>query len=182
MQDNFFIIAITRPDFFDGEAERINQILSSGQARFLHLRKPEAAAWQIEKLLRQINPVFYDRVKLHDHFELLEKYDLGGINLNSRNCEIHPLAKSVSKSIHSLSDITSQEKLDYLLISPVFNSISKVGYKAAYDINELSAYIRGKNVVALGGVTPEKFNFLQSMGFVGAALLGYFFPTYMQTD
>ena len=44
------------------------------------------------------------------------------------------------------------------------------------DLEKISSFIRGKKVIALGGVTPDKFPFLKSKGFLGAALLGYFFP------
>ncbi len=33
-------IVITRPDFFTAEAERITELLLSGQASLVHIRKP----------------------------------------------------------------------------------------------------------------------------------------------
>ena len=85
MNEEFLIIAITRPEFFHGEAERINEILKKKEAHFIHIRKPQATALEIEKLITAIDPQFYNRIKLHDQFELLEKYPLGGVHLNSRN-------------------------------------------------------------------------------------------------
>lgn len=185
MDKEFIIIAITPPFFFDGEAERISGILSKGEADFVHIRKPEASLSQIENLIKGIDPVFHNRLKLHDHFKLIENYDLGGIHLNSRNKEIYPGACSVSKSYHSINEILEDERnydvnkqrLDYFFISPVFDSISKKGYKANINLDSLADCIKDKPAIALGGVTPDKFGYLSSLGFKGAAMLGHFFPS-----
>ena len=79
---NLKIIAITSPVFFKGEAERINAILTKGQAEIIHIRKPDSSVEEVEDLLKKINPGFHRQIKLHDHFELLESFDLMGIHLN----------------------------------------------------------------------------------------------------
>lgn len=173
---DFLIIAVTQPGFYPEESERINEILSAGKARFVHIRKPDLSLSETEKLINGISSDFHKNLKLHDHFELLEKYDLGGIHLNSRNPEKYFASNSVSKSIHSIEEISIVEDLDYFFISPVFDSISKHGYKAAFDLNTLSEEIKGKKAIALGGVTPDKIPWLKSLGFYGAAMLGHFFP------
>ena len=178
--DNFLVIAITSPDFFEGESERINSILSNRDAIYVHIRKPNASCGEIETLLKGIKSEFHHRLKLHDHFELLNNYDLGGIHLNSRNSVVHPNAKSISKSLHSLDEIENSDKYDYVFLSPIFDSISKSGYKAAFDLDSLFPVLNGRKVMALGGVTPDKFSYLKSIGFKGAALLGYFFPVSRQ--
>ena len=174
MEKDFIIIAITLPYFFTGEAEKINQLLETGEADFVHLRKPGSMIDDMEKLISQINPRFYPRLKLHDHFSLLDKYQLGGIHLNNRNPQPIP-AREISKSIHSYEELDGINQFDYFFISPVFDSISKKGYKASFELEELSHKIKGKNAIALGGVTPDKFPLLKSLGFHGAALLGHFF-------
>ena len=68
----------------------------------------------------------------------------------------------------------------YVFISPVFNSISKVGYNAAIDLNELSGLrntcitARGycPGIIGLGGVGSRELPSLKSAGFDGAAVLG----------
>lgn len=175
--DDFLKIAITTPHFFPGEAERIISILQNREVDLVHIRKPESTAYDIKELLDEIPEELHPRLKLHDHFSLLDKYELGGIHLNSRNSQLYPGAKSVSGSIHNLDEIENTDMLDYFFISPVFDSISKQGYKAAFNLDLLSSRIRGRKAIALGGVTPEKFPMLKSLGFYGAALLGHFFPT-----
>ena len=58
------LIVITRPDFFEGEAEAINLLLANGLER-LHLRKPHAKIGEIEALLQQLPAVYHDRISLH---------------------------------------------------------------------------------------------------------------------
>lgn len=167
---------MTTPHFFKDESARINEILEKDEATFVHIRKPYSNIMQMEQLIMNINPAYYKRLKLHDHFELIKKFDLGGCHLNSRNNEVPANCVSKSRSIHAIEELEDLEGFDYTFISPIFDSISKQNYKAAFDLEKISEKIKGKNLIALGGVTPDKFEFLQSKGFVGAALLGYFFP------
>lgn len=176
MDKAFLIIAITRPDFFKGESERINEILKNNEACFVHIRKPMASREQIENLLKTIDSTFYSRLKLHDHFELLKKFPVGGIHLNSRNPINNVDAKAISKSFHTLEEIENTKGLDYFFLSPIFDSISKPGYKAAFDPHVLPPKLKGKRAIALGGVTPSKYSIIKSLGFSGAALLSHFFP------
>lgn len=174
--DNFLILAVTRPDFYKEEASEINNLLKDGLADYVHIRKPDASLTQIKELISHIDAIYHPRLKIHDHFNLLEFFNLGGIHLNSRNKSVFPNANSISISIHSLEEIENVDEYDYFFISPVFDSISKNGYKAAFNMNALAEKVKGKKAIALGGVTPDKFLLLSSIGFSGAAMLGYFFP------
>lgn len=175
--DNFKIIAVTRPDFYFGESEEINSILSNGEAHYVHIRKPGSSIQEMINLIEHIKPEFISNLKLHDHFSLVETYNLGGIHLNSRNPISNPKAKTVSVSIHTLEEIENIRDYDYYFISPIFDSFSKQGYKAKFDLNKLSDRIKDTKAIALGGVIPPRFPLLKSLGFKGAALLSYFFPT-----
>ena len=176
MENKFLILAITRPDFFTEEPGMINRLFHENEIDYLHIRKPQAKIEEIENLLSKIKPEYYHRIKIHDGFELARKFALGGLHLNSRNPIPIEGVNAKSISIHDFNEIDKTEGCDYFFISPVFDSISKKGYKAAFDPEELSKKIKGKNAIALGGVTPEKFEFLKSLGFKGAALLSHFFP------
>lgn len=173
---DFIVIALTSPVFYPGEEIAIEKILSANQADLLHIRKPGASEKDIESLIMKIKPELYPRIKLHEEFQLLEKYPLGGVHLNSRNPVKHPLAKTCSASVHTIQELGEIDNLDYYFLSPVFDSISKKGYKAAFNLASLSPFLKDKKVVALGGVTPDKFPILKNLGFSGAAMLGYFFP------
>ena len=171
---DFLLIAITSPTPLPQEGDVINSLLRNGEVDFVHIRKPDYSEEETEKLLNDIEERFHPLLKLHDHFSLTAKYNLGGIHLNKRNPKAYPGTKSLSCSIHSLYEIDKADGMDYFFISPVYDSISKEGYKGAFDLYDLSDRIKGKRAVALGGVTPEKFDELKSFGFYGAAMLGHF--------
>ncbi|MDE5976627.1 MAG: thiamine phosphate synthase, partial [Muribaculaceae bacterium] len=159
MQD-LRVIAISLPFFIKNEAEKISRILSE-EADIFHLRKPHSSLEEMERLLNEIPEEFYPRIKLHDNFSLLEKYPLGGVHLNSRCPEYHGVAGSVSCSAHSVEQLIGAKHYDYITLSPIFDSISKKGYKSAFDIETLRPILKERRVVALGGVTPEKFPLLR---------------------
>ena len=89
-------IVITRPDFFTAEAERITELLLSGQASLVHIRKPESTASETEALIRALPASLYDRLTLHDHLHLAVRYGLHGIHLNRRNPQRLRLGGDVS--------------------------------------------------------------------------------------
>jgi len=81
-------------------------------------------------------------------------------------------------SAHSFEELEKLET-DICFLSPVFDSISKFGYKAKYNHQELKDGIaawkklnRPQKLFALGGVDAENIAELASLGFDGAAVLG----------
>lgn len=171
----FIKIAITAENFMENEAEMIEKILSSG-IEYVHIRKPAASRDDIKGLLEKIDPSFYSRLKLHDHFDLAANYRLGGVHLNSRNPAAPAGLLKISRSCHSVNEINevylSATEYEYVTLSPIFDSISKKGYVSAFNLDDLTDKICSKNVIALGGVTPEHFPVLKKAGFYGAAMLG----------
>jgi thiamine-phosphate pyrophosphorylase len=172
------LIVITQPFFFDGEAESINRLFLCGLQR-LHLRKPDASTEEIEKLLQQINPEFYSKISIHDQFDLAEQFDLGGVHFTFRSrqqLEDEFPGRRKSTGCHSLAELTDIEgKVGYAFLSPVFNSISKAGYNASFDLGELKNWLaqpRKLDVIALGGITPANIGIVKSLGFDGVAVLG----------
>lgn len=170
-------IVITLPYFFDGEAEQIVQLLHSS-VDLIHIRKPESKAEELERLIMSIPSEYYPRLVLHDHHELAMKYHLHGVHLNGRNPQ-PPMGweGSVSKSCHSLEEVKEWKgKCDYVSLSPIFDSISKQGYHAAFSSSEIEEARRvgiiDKKVLALGGVTFNKIDDVLRMGFGGGMILG----------
>ena len=176
--NRFLIIAITSPYFIENEGAIISNIIEKGEADLIHIRKPQSAKDEVRKLIRDISPQLHHRLKLHDHFSLMDEFNLAGIHLNNRNPEPYPNAKNISKSLHYISELDTIEEYDYVTLSPIFDSISKNGYTSSFDLDTLASFIKNKNVIALGGVTPFKIPLLKEKGFYGAAMLGYFFNPY----
>lgn len=84
---------------------------------------------------------------------------------------------TVSRSCHSIQEvIRHKSECDYLFLSPIYDSISKEGYGAAFSRIELKRAaeegIIDSQVFALGGVSLEHIPEIRSLGFGGAAVLG----------
>lgn len=171
-------IVITRPAFFDGETDLVNNLFREGMER-LHLRKPGASEEELTAWLQNIDNQYYGRIVLHDCFPLAEIFALGGVHLNSRNPKAPHgiLGMTVSRSCHSIREVIQHKsECDYLFLSPIYDSISKEGYGAAFSRIELKRAaeegIIDSQVFALGGVSLEHIPEIRSLGFGGAAVLG----------
>lgn len=170
-------IIITSPEFLSGEATFISKLFSQG-LDLLHLRKPEASLEAYKQLLLQIPEQWHNRIVLHEHFELAEEYKLHGIHLN-RRCSVVPNAYhgSISCSCHTIEEvITQKDSKDYVFLSPIFDSISKVGYHAAFSPTSLKQAaiesVIDEKVIALGGITANNIPLVKEWHFGGVALLG----------
>lgn len=170
-------IVITSPGFLQGEADFIDRLFGHGLDR-LHLRKPGADIGECRRLLDGISREWLPRIVVHDNFGLCREYGLGGVHLNGRNPMAPPNHEgSVSRSCHSLEEISRYKgECDYLMLSPIFNSISKQGYMAAFEPEQLAAArdsgLIDSRVMALGGVTLENIPRVRELGFGGVAILG----------
>ena len=174
------LIVVTQPFFFAGEAARIEALFRAG-LELLHLRKPASSAEECGALLEQLPPFCRGRIVTHDHFGLVARFGLRGVHLNGRNPLPPPgFAGQRSASCHSLEELAARKRegFDYLFLSPVFDSLSKRGYRAASPPEALAAareagVLDGQRVVALGGIRPELLEQVAAWGFGGAAVLGY---------
>lgn len=167
-------IVITLPGYLPpalgDEGALITSMLASGVIDRVHIRKPDADAGTVIRLIESVPAPLRARLSLHDHHALAEIYGTG-IHLNAR----HPAAPAgfagtVSRSCHSLAETALPA--DYCFLSPVYDSISKTGYGGAFDPAALCGHV-DRHVVALGGVTPGRMPELARAGFGGAAFLGY---------
>ena len=176
------IIVITKPDFFSSEAEQIVRLFEGG-LQILHLRKPDSSLADYERLIRKIPAEYHNRIVLHEHFQLLEKYALRGVHLNKRNPSAvvetggaPSLPIHISKSCHTIDELQNIENFDYVFLSPIFDSISKVGYQSAFSDEVLQKACEdglvNQKVIALGGVNYENMNSLKKYNFGAVAMLG----------
>ncbi len=88
-------------------------------------------------------------------------------------------ARTMSRSIHKLEDLDVDLTLwDYVLLSPVYRSITKANYGPRWKRSQLENAIRhckeshSTKLYALGGVEPANVVDCFLMGFDGVALLG----------
>lgn len=171
------LVVITHPHFLPHEARLIVAALDAG-AHYMHLRKPCADRSLVEPLLEEIPRQYHPRIVLNDCHELALHYDVCALHLNAR----HPVAPAwwsgaVTASCHTMAEVAERkEYCKYVLLSPIYDSISKQGYREAFTHDALITATRqgviDDKVVALGGVTPYNISLLQQYGFGGAAVLG----------
>lgn len=169
------LIAITPPYFYSGEATAIVQALQNDFSR-VHIRKPESSSTEIAELLKAIPMEMYAKISLHDHFEIAQKYGIGGIHLNKKN----PNPPSgwmgiVSVSLHSPEEVNqtltnSNLSPHYVFLSPIYPSLSKPGYLPRFSFDDM-AKVAGPKVYALGGICKKDLPELEAAGYGGAALL-----------
>lgn len=175
---NMELKVISWPNFFDGEHKLIHRLFENGMPCF-HLRKPNSSVEQLETFLQKIDSKYYDKIVVHDYVQLAQKYRLKGVHFTFRtkgliDSEYSNLVKS--SSCHSLDELIKLSSIvDDVLLSPIYDSISKEDYKASYNWNELEAVFSSNlncQVFALGGVTVDKIEELKNIGFNGIAILG----------
>lgn len=180
------LIVISTPFFFPGESLVLAQLFEEGMQR-LHLRKPEGKQEELCRLLDEIPVAFHPKIVLHDCFGLVAEYGLGGIHLNKRNSRIPAGFKgTISRSCHSIEELAQFRPLDYLFLSPIFQSISKEGYGNGFAMETLQQAsdtgIINEKVIALGGIDLTTLPQLQPLHFGGAAVLGALWGSHPSVD
>ena len=174
------LVVISPPQTQEGEREVAIELIRAGIDGF-HIRKPGFTREQTEAYIGTYPERYRNALILHDHHSLADQYDLAGIHITGRHkgqgLENTYAHRQVSISVHSPDELLQLEQVyTYAFLSPVFDSISKKGYRAGFDLEELKNFFRQHRpktpVVALGGIHPGNVNKLRSVGFDGIALLG----------
>lgn len=171
------LIVTTTPTYFVEEDKIITALFDEG-LEILHLRKPNTAPVYAERLLTLIPEKYRKRIVVHGHFYLKEEYKLRGIHLNQRNPLIpENYSGQTSTSCHSLEEVKDKKSnFDYVFLSPIFDSISKEGYKSPFTPEQLCTASKNgiidKHVIALGGIDENNLQQIKDYGFGGAAVLG----------
>lgn len=181
------IILVSTPDKFKSEVGIVVDLLENGLEVF-HLRKPKFSKRKTIEYLRKIPREFHDRIVLHSHFKLAVRYKLKGIHLSKKDrapgfeaglklwwFRVRHRKLQITTSFHSiLSLLEDDRKYDYVILSPVFNSTSKLGFDTSFGEEQLRKTLMKspQTVFALGGVVPEKVDEMRRIGFHGAAISG----------
>ena len=176
------IIVISHPEMLEGESALVNALFDEGLEIF-HLRKPAIGIEAVRDFLKQIKLVYRERIALHQHHELANEFAMKRLHFPEayrrllNNDELSTLGEYgyiLSSSLHRLDDIEEVKLFDYSFFGPVFKSISKPDYQ--HDLICSDTLIESNkqfNLIALGGVQDDSLNYLKSLGFNGAAFLGF---------
>ena len=180
------LLIITPPTTSAVETRVAGAMLEAGLAA-LHLRKPGAPAQELAAYIEAIPEEFHSRLVLHSHYELVPRYGLRGAHLPAGRRAAGPppwqpgSGFTLSTSFHSLAEVARhRRRYDYVFLSPIFDSLSKPGYGAAFDPGTLKGALAGwaarpsyrPQVLALGGIAATNLGAIRAMGFAGAAVLG----------
>lgn len=174
-------ILVSYPSKLENEIELIHQEMRSGNWDLFHLRKPGWSSDEVMKLLSGLSDEVRKKTVVHEHIDLVEKFDLKGGHLKMN--ELSTINYQLSTSCHSFEEVEKIEgEKGYCFLSPVFDSISKPGYKANFDKEELKEFLkkdRKIKVIGLGGVTEDNYYELLELGFDGGAFLGSVWEKYL---
>jgi thiamine-phosphate pyrophosphorylase len=172
------LIVISSPISIPDEADLINRMFDAGLKLF-HLRKPGDTLGDVRRLIQHIEPVYYSGIALHQYHEMAEEFGMKRLHfkeeskpLNGHRYLLKTKDYTLSTSVHDLSDLHLLKEFDYVFFSPVFDSISKSGYKSVIGQDFKLDISIAKDVIALGGLNRKNINQAKTMGFAGAAVLG----------
>lgn len=178
------LIIISPPESLRDEPMQVARMLEDLPV-IVHLRKPGQGTDRIAHYLDQIPAGLHPCIMVHSHSELLTHFNLKGIHFTEKDRlgrlpHIRRLRQRrpdacLSSAFHRISDIPDGDSLfDYIFLSPIFDSISKTGYRAAFDHDGLKQFLSqtDQSIIALGGVNEKRLPLAASMGFSGVAVLG----------
>lgn len=181
------LIVISPESEYPKEAFWVSRMFEAGLERY-HLRKPGWSKEQLIDFVQQIHEKHWSRLVFHQSYELVGKLDLAGYHLKDnadalieaeRFRQVGRRSRSVSRSVHTLEAVYSDSgNWDYLFLSPVFDSISKKGYRSKWTLEEIECVLNGDfdkpltKRYALGGVDISNVNQCLEIGFDGVAVLG----------
>ena len=182
---DFLLAVLSLPGVFPGEADYMEALLAAGVGR-LHLRKPEATELELEELCRRLAPRWAERLVLHGprSRELALRYGVpnvhgavaygDGLGYSGGGPVVEADGLVISTSVHGWEEFGKLPAgLAYAFISPLFDSISKRGYRADERLLEQPGGELPCLPVGLGGISAEMIGLMLEHGWKGAAVLGW---------
>lgn len=186
------MVVITPEYEYPKELSLANEMLARGLP-LLHIRKPHWTYEQLEHYVKNISYQHRDRLVIHiptpvinncskvfkQYSQLINSIKAQYAHLSTTNCSfVHNYASELpylSTSVHNSAELTKLlTKHQRAFLSPVFSSISKIGYHPTVDWSSMLQTWKYPwiQTVALGGITPERIPLIQAMGFDDFAVLG----------
>ena len=174
------IVLIAPENDVPNEIEILQQLFQEG-LEYYHFRKPHKNYQEHCDYLNQIDELYHNRIVVHYFHELVNRFNIKGIHFQEQKrrdhldvpshyfAELEMYGKTISSSFHEPEELENCAfEFDYHLLSPVFSSISKQGYKGrGFDVNHIN-----KNIIGMGGVTIENLAEFNKLGYKGVGVLG----------
>lgn len=166
------LAVLTKPAFFVEEDKILVSFFNEGLTN-LHLFKPGQSPLYSERLLTLLPQEVHRRITVHQNYYLQREFQLAGVHLDEEHAPLPPGYKGkVGGTCGDLSQLKAMKKqYSYVFLNRVM--ASRDG-KPCMMISELTAAAKSglidKHVWAMGGVTPNHFNLLRSLGFGGVVI------------
>ena len=173
------LILFTPEENKSTEKEQLIYFLEN-ELSVLHVRKPRITELELRSWLSQFEEKYLRKMVLHQHHGLAEAFPVKGIHLKENirrkqeNLELYIEhyklnGFTISSSFHDFENMKTEALLfDYVILSPVFTSVSKEGYQG----KEFNVEKFPHKVVALGGIEADKIPRVKYLGYEGVAVMG----------
>ncbi|MGE8430889.1 MAG: thiamine phosphate synthase [Sphingobacterium sp.] len=173
------IIALTAEESIPSEKGIIDALFKEG-LDILHLRKYHFTDVQMSRYVESIDSTYLDRLVLHSHPHLSAELGIARIHMNEKNKQYRPTnqmlpTKICSTSVHDIDQFNSlDERWAYAFLSPLFPSISKIGYGAHNArLDQLPSRSNfAVRLIGLGGINQGNCLIPMQQGADGIALYG----------
>jgi len=182
MSKSFLLAVITAEASWAGEEDCLCAMLEAGLEK-LHIRKRDGGA---KDLLKRLALRWGARLVLHggkDAVELAQEYGVPQVHGHwhqpweeVRGNGAGPGGGRIllSASLHSWEEVREvvPGRLEYVFLSPLFDSISKTGYMAGEGLLRRPEGVAPCGLVGLGGIDKHTIGQVMEHGWDGAAVLG----------
>lgn len=168
---------ITWPTAIDSEVAILRQLLAETQT-IVHIRKPYMTDMDFVQYLKFFNHAERQSLVAHQHYRIADDYGLRYWHSPTRFREAHladPCTRSklFSTSTHSWQEFNQLDKTyRSAFLSPVYPSISKVGYGLNESIEHKGRSNWHTQLIALGGIDRKRIAALAGSDFDDFALCG----------
>ena len=172
-------ILLSSPEHHPHELDIIRAFLAVNDVLF-HLRRYDWEEGQVADFLSQFTKVELEKIVLNHHHFLASEFGIQRLHFSEQDRSVMDVEKLqriadagfiLSTSVHEVETFNQlPECFTYAFLSPVFDSISKSGYKAVSF--ELSERRKDMKLIGLGGITKDNYKIVVEMGFDGVAFLG----------
>jgi len=173
MLRKFLLVVITAQDTWAGEEDCLDAMLELGLEK-LHIRKRAGGA---EVLLKRLSGRWGSRLVVHGEgaVALAREYGVPQVHGHWHEPGV-PGTQGIafSASMHSWEEVRAVPagRLEYVFLSPLFDSISKPGYLAGEGLLRRPEGAAPCGLVGLGGINKETIGQVIVHGWDGAAVLG----------
>ncbi len=174
------LVVISDHQLYLREAVEINRLFQSGMELY-HVRHHNISEVDLRSLIEEVESKYLPRIVANHNHTIARDLGITRFHFTEEDRKIWEKKKwknrseneIYSTSVHSLEDFNKlPDFFEYAFLSPVFDSISKPGYKAVkFDLSQRDATKRTK-LIGLGGIHSANVHQALEMGYDGVAVLG----------